>query len=342
MSVAEKPITETATKSPSAQLALQSLAGGVLLLVAVWVILAGLPLIWTDLLGLGGTVERAGLFNEFLSGALLLMVTLGAAAGLGYVLLQLEKSNYTKGLREGAFVSAFFLYFATRIALGAGRLLHHAELGDEIGLVITAGILLGLVFLLYKWFSLPGMAAWFGRLSDSGWFETNVFKGNQGVKIRRITVIALLVLGFWGIIVAVNQRAFGIERPSVPNNWEINIPFTGTPDNPNTLPLMFKLHMVAPIVLGAVLIWFAWRIVNLPTFADFLIATEAEMNKVSWTTRKRLFQDTVVVLTTLFLLTVFLFVVDLLWIKILSSDWIYVLQVDTREARQQLQEKAKW
>ena len=33
---------------------------------------------------------------------------------------------------------------------------------------------------------------------------------------------------------------------------------------------------------------------------DFLIATEAEMNKVSWTTRKRLVKDTIVVLVTVF------------------------------------------
>ena len=52
------------------------------------------------------------------------------------------------------------------------------------------------------------------------------------------------------------------------------------------------------------LLWRAWRgMVNFPAFADFLIATEAEMNKVSWTTRKRLVQDTIVVLTTVVLMT---------------------------------------
>ncbi len=33
-------------------------------------------------------------------------------------------------------------------------------------------------------------------------------------------------------------------------------------------------------------LWLAWRVVNVPSFADFLIATEAELNKVSWTTRR--------------------------------------------------------
>jgi preprotein translocase SecE subunit len=84
-----------------------------------------------------------------------------------------------------------------------------------------------------------------------------------------------------------------------------------------------------PVLLALAALWFAWRVVNYPTFADFLIATEAEMNKVSWTTRKRLVQDTIVVLVTVALLTVFLFFVDILWIKILSWKPIEVLRIDT-------------
>ncbi len=34
-------------------------------------------------------------------------------------------------------------------------------------------------------------------------------------------------------------------------------------------------------------LWLCFRLVNMPRFADFLIAVEAEMNKVSWPTRPR-------------------------------------------------------
>ena len=105
---------------------------------------------------------------------------------------------------------------------------------------------------------------------------------------------------------------------------------------------MFKVNAIMPIIFGVLLIWLAYRIVNVPTFADFLIATEAEMNKVSWTTRKRLLQDTVVVLTTVFLFTTFLFVVDIIWIKLLSAPIIQVLLIDPREQAQKQQETAKW
>src|SRR5439155_21884504 len=105
------------------------------------------------------------------------------------------------------------------------------------------------------------------------------------------------------------------------------------------LPLMFKVHLVIPLILAVGLVWFAWRVVNWPGFADFLIATEAEMNKVSWTTRKRLVQDTIVVLVTVFLLTAFLFVVDIIWIKVLSNPWFQVLHVDLKAEQQKQQEK---
>src|SRR5438309_7458620 len=88
--------------------------------------------------------------------------------------------------------------------------------------------------------------------------------------------------------------------------------------------LLPHVRFTLPILLAAFSLWFAYRLVNYPPFADFLIATEAELNKVSWTTRKRLIQDTTVVLVTVLLLTVFLFVVDLVWVKVFN--FIQVLQ----------------
>jgi preprotein translocase SecE subunit len=93
------------------------------------------------------------------------------------------------------------------------------------------------------------------------------------------------------------------------------------------LTLLPHLRYTLPILLAALALWGAWRIVNVPSFADFLIATEAELNKVSWTSRRRLVQDTIVVLVTVILFTVFLFVVDVAWGKILSWRAIGVLKM---------------
>jgi preprotein translocase subunit SecE len=60
-------------------------------------------------------------------------------------------------------------------------------------------------------------------------------------------------------------------------------------------------------------LWLAIRAVNVPQFADFLIAVEAEMNKVSWPSRTEMFRSTIVVIVTIFGLAAVLFGYDFLW-----------------------------
>jgi preprotein translocase SecE subunit len=107
------------------------------------------------------------------------------------------------------------------------------------------------------------------------------------------------------------------------------------------LTLLPSLQYTVPLLLILSAIWLAWRAVNIPAFADFLIATEGEMNKVSWTTQKKLVQDTTVVLATVFLMAVFLFVVDFGWKFILQP--LGVLHIPKVGAEQQKQiEQKKW
>lgn len=68
-----------------------------------------------------------------------------------------------------------------------------------------------------------------------------------------------------------------------------------------------------PGVLLLAGLWITYRIVNVPSFADFLIAVEAEMNKVSWPTRSELFRASLVVLFTIFALALILFSFDWFW-----------------------------
>jgi preprotein translocase subunit SecE len=73
-----------------------------------------------------------------------------------------------------------------------------------------------------------------------------------------------------------------------------------------------------PGVLLAIALWVAYRLVNVPAFADFLIAVEAEMNKVSWPTRSELTRASMVVLIVIFSLATILWSYDLLWKALLS------------------------
>ncbi|MGO9469225.1 MAG: preprotein translocase subunit SecE [Isosphaeraceae bacterium] len=72
-----------------------------------------------------------------------------------------------------------------------------------------------------------------------------------------------------------------------------------------------------PIVFAVILSWVVFRIIEFAPFAEFLIATEAEMNKVSWTTKDDLFRATTVVLSTVIVMAVFLYFVDTLWTFVL-------------------------
>ena len=88
--------------------------------------------------------------------------------------------------------------------------------------------------------------------------------------------------------------------------------------------LMYFLKAVAedasPLVIyaipGLVLlfgVWISYRLVNITRFADFLIAVEAEMNKVTWPTRTELVRSSSVVIIVIFFLASILFGYDIFW-----------------------------
>src|SRR5205823_12924202 len=71
------------------------------------------------------------------------------------------------------------------------------------------------------------------------------------------------------------------------------------------------LNLAVSGILLVVGLWLGFRIVNLASFADFLIAVEAEMNKVSWPSRTELIRASMVVIVLMFGLTIVLFTYDI-------------------------------
>jgi preprotein translocase subunit SecE len=53
--------------------------------------------------------------------------------------------------------------------------------------------------------------------------------------------------------------------------------------------------------------------VNVPRFAEFLIAVEGEMAKVSWPSTGEVVRSSVVIIFMIFALTAILFLYDLFW-----------------------------
>lgn len=122
---------------------------------------------------------------------------------------------------------------------------------------------------------------WFGEL-----FQVGVYKRSQGRISRQVTFAAMAIvfaLGAW--------RFYGAFSASLSGAYGLII-------------------SVAILLAG---LWLGFRVVNIPRFADFLIAVEAEMNKVSWPSRPELVRSSLVVIFVIFSLSLVLFGFDLLW-----------------------------
>ena len=341
MSVAENPTTEQTAQNPQQELAIGSFAGAAALLVGLLLVFATLPWYWHEAWAKvwADPANEALKNNVYRADALLILIEIGVIGGLVFGAYRALQKYTLPGLRAGIFFAAIYLCLALfLVGLLGGQLDIDATIGYGV-LAVVLAVFIALAGYIYM--MVPGWRNLLETIEAQGWFHGISYKGNQGVRVRRGTIVGILAVGVFGIATLVNNKFFGVDRPdlNLSNDWYWTVPFT----NPVQYAyLMFKVHLIMPVLLGILLIWVAWRIVNVPTFADFLIATEAEMNKVSWTTRKRLMQDTIVVLVTVFLFTMFLFVVDIIWIKVLSAPYIQVLLIDPRAQAQKQQETAKW
>ena len=85
-----------------------------------------------------------------------------------------------------------------------------------------------------------------------------------------------------------------------------------------------EFEFALPLLLLLAGLWASYRLVNVPGVADFLIAVEAEMNKVSWPGWTELYRASMVVLILIFSLAIILAVCDLFW-KILLSWGLHIL-----------------
>jgi preprotein translocase subunit SecE len=122
-------------------------------------------------------------------------------------------------------------------------------------------------------------------------FHLGLYKRSQGRLTRQVTWAALAI-----------ALAVGAYRLSV--------------------YLLEQGPMVQYLVPGLVLavgLWIAFRLVNMPRFADFLIAVEAEVNKVSWPSKGELYRSTIVVLITIFALAAILYTYDFFWSYLLRA-----------------------
>jgi len=129
-------------------------------------------------------------------------------------------------------------------------------------------------------------------------FHVGIYKRSQGRITRQVTLAAMalaVALGFW-------------RFSQVLTDWERLWRFFHMPTEWQQV-----VSQSIATVLTVACWWMCYRLINVPRYADFLIAVEAEMNKVSWPTRGELVRASVVVLVTIFALAVVLFGFDFVW-----------------------------
>jgi preprotein translocase subunit SecE len=132
-------------------------------------------------------------------------------------------------------------------------------------------------------------------------FRLGLYKRNQGQIARKATFFSFAIivgLGAWTL-----SKYLG--------------GYVG--DNPNwTMTQQNLVKYLIPLAVLAAGLWASFRIVQMPTFADFLISVEGEMNKVSWPSRGDLYRASLVVILVIFFLAFLLYAYDLILTEILQ------------------------
>ena len=120
-----------------------------------------------------------------------------------------------------------------------------------------------------------------------------LYKRTQGKMTRQLTCLSI-----WVAAALLAYRTYSVVGWAFVEQW--GIPNGGT---------YFKFGV--PVLTLAAGLWLGYRIVNYAPFADFLVAVEAEMSKVSWPTQQQLIRASAVVIILILGLTVVVFVYDL-------------------------------
>jgi len=130
--------------------------------------------------------------------------------------------------------------------------------------------------------------------------SSGLYKRSQGRLARRLSgvaIAAIAILGAWS-----GQMTFAAEA-------DASIKY-GIPG--------------AVAVLGC---WLAFRVIHFEKFAEFLIATETEVEKVHWPDRQHVQRASVVVIVTMLLMGGMLFLFDVVW-RFVFSYIGFLLLVD--------------
>jgi preprotein translocase subunit SecE len=130
--------------------------------------------------------------------------------------------------------------------------------------------------------------------AEGGGFFT-IYKKGQGYWTRMGTAAAAALIGALTAHFLYQQIPIWLNAADVP------------PKTARSIAIGIASGFV--VVYAAIVFW----LINKPRNADFLIATDSEMKKVNWTSRRELIGSTKVVIVFMFLIAGILFAIDVLF-----------------------------
>jgi len=140
-----------------------------------------------------------------------------------------------------------------------------------------------------------------------------IYKSGQGYWTRMGTAAAALLLAVLTVGFLYQQLPVALTPAFTPSNIDtMSIPVRQQAlTHATVLARNTTMAICAAFLIGfALLVFF---LMNKPTNADFMIATDSEMKKVNWTSRKELIGSTKVVIGFMFLIAFLLFGLDVVF-----------------------------
>jgi len=159
----------------------------------------------------------------------------------------------------------------------------------------------------------------------SGWLSelvhVGMYKRSQGKIARQAT--------FGAMVVSIGMAAYRLmaymSMGTMLSYWPLTYLPEGTQQSLINGAKFWLPEYTLPMVLFAVGLWVSYRVVNIPQFADFLIAVEAEMNKVSWPSKDELIRSSIVVIFVIITMSGLLYGYDALWAFLFSDSVLGIL-----------------
>ena len=139
---------------------------------------------------------------------------------------------------------------------------------------------------------------------QAGFFH--IYKSGQGYWTRMGTAVAALLLIAGTSYFLWQQVPVWIQGAFTPRD--------ATPEQVRAAAITARnvtIGICAAVFVGMSAL--AWWLMNKPSNADFLIATDSEMKKVNWTSKKDLIGSTKVVIFFMFLIAFILFAIDIIF-----------------------------